>query len=85
MSHHEQLKIPEEVQDLFSADKRVHTVVEYLDGFVPNAYKYRAPGTRRVWSRDGSFVDEVYDRKRSHGSGPRLVARSSKGGTLTSK
>jgi len=56
--------------------KRVALV--YLDGFLPNNYKYRAPGTRvRVTLRpDGIYHDwdrQTYDRKRAHGRGPRIT------------
>jgi hypothetical protein len=56
--------------------KRVALV--YLDGFLPNNYKYRAPGTRvRVTLRpdfqDYDWDMETYDRKRSHGRGSRIT------------
>jgi len=45
----------------------------YPEGFVPNAYRWPAPGTRTVVTRqaDGTFTvrTESYDRKRSYGLG----------------
>lgn len=54
----------------------------YLNGFVPNSYKWKAPGTRLVVFADGRFRTETYDRKRSNGKGPNMVLFSEKGGRV---
>jgi hypothetical protein len=54
----------------------------YLNGFVPNSYKWKAPGTRLVVFSDGRFRVEKYDRKRSGGIGPDMVLFSEKGGRV---
>lgn len=78
--------IPAEIQEIFASDVRIVRVFEYLDGFVPMAYKWRAPGTRHVWIRGRAEpIAESYDRKRAHGRGPRAVGFSAKGGRLTSR
>lgn len=72
----------------FFADPRVEAVVEYLAGFVPNRYKYPAPGNgvRHVRTAEG-FRSEVltYDRKRSGGVGPAAIGFSVRGGRLISE
>lgn len=73
-------------RDQLDADERIKTVTDYReDGFVPNSYKWPAPGTRKVWHRDGRVESEPYDRKRSGGVGPYLVAKSAKGGVIKPK
>ena len=54
----------------------------HLDGFVPNSYKWKAPGTRLVVFADGRFRIEKYDRKRSYGAGSTTVLFSEKGGRV---
>lgn len=72
----------------FTQDPRVTRVVEYTDGFVPNSYKWPAPGTCTVHERlkDGTFRTSSgsYDRKRSHGRGPSAVGFSARNGRLLS-
>lgn len=75
---------PLEIQRIFASDTRITRVVEYLDGWVANAYRSRAPGQSNVYTRDG-VVSSTYDRKRAHGRGPRIVAFSAKGGRLASR
>jgi len=63
--------------------------VEYLDGWVPNSYRWPAPGTAREWRLDadtGEWVSRAvsYDRKRSYGVGPDVVVYSADGGRLDS-
>jgi len=77
--------IPAHIAAAFDADDRIITVREYNDGFVPNSYRWPAPGTYTEWSRDGSVTEGKYDRKRSGGKGSTLVGRSAKGGTLYSR
>ena len=60
-------------------------VTEYTDGFVPNAYRWPAPGTRILYFRNGKEKREGYDRKRSRGRGPQWVAFSEKGGRILSR
>lgn len=74
---------PEVIAAVFDHDTRIVEVVHYEDGFVPNAYNWPAPGTRRIYRRDGSVRTEGYDRKRSRrGKWHTLVGRSAKGGCL---
>jgi hypothetical protein len=63
---------------------RVVCVREYHDGWVPNAYKWPAPGKMTTHYRDGTATAGKYERKRSRGRGPNWVALSVKGGRLTS-
>lgn len=80
--------IPVEVATLLERDSRIVRVVEYTQGFVPNRYRFRAPGTARIYRAmpDGSItvVEAGYDRKRSGGRGPRFVGFSERGGRLVS-
>lgn len=76
---------PKEIQELFASDARIARVVEYLDGWVANAYRFRAPGSCKVYARDGAVSDSTYDRKRTHGRGPRIVGFSAKRGRLVSR
>lgn len=69
---------------IFARDERIVEIVEYLDGFVPNSYKWPAPGTRIIHRRDGSSYTTRYDRKRKRGQGPAWVAMSAAGGRLIS-
>lgn len=46
--------------------------IVYPQGFLPNAYHYPAPGERVAVWRDGRHSVQYYDRKRSHGEGPRV-------------
>ena len=72
-------------KEIFASDDRICSVIVYHDGFVPNSYRWPAPGRRTRYSRNGEKVEEKYDRKRSHGNGPRWVALSEKGGRLASR
>lgn len=70
-----------------SADPRIQAAIIYLDGWVPNAYRWPAPGrcVRLMRTAEGwEAVETTYDRKRSRGRGPRWVALSAKGGRLAS-
>lgn len=72
----------------FFENPRVQTVVLYADGFVPNRYRYPAPGRglRHTRFADGFRTEEVtYDRKRSGGRGPKAVGFSDRGGRLVSE
>lgn len=73
--------------DAIDADPRIQAAVIYCDGWVPNSYRYRAPGrcVRLTRTEDGWRAEEdSYDRKRSHGRGPHWVAFSARGGRLAS-
>lgn len=80
--------LPEPVRKAVTKDRRVTRVTLYLQGWVPNSYRYPAPGT--AWSyyrRPGGWwvaVEGTYDRKRSRGEGPRAVGFSEAGGRLVS-
>lgn len=79
--------IPSHIETLFS-DTRVVRVVEYRDGWVPNSYRWPAPGASVVYTRheDGRITSATssYDRKRSMARGPRVTAFSARGGRLAS-
>jgi hypothetical protein len=63
----------------------VAEIWHHEDGFVANAYRWPAPGTRRIARRiEGGWIllTEGYDRKRSFGRGPRYAAKSAVGGHL---
>jgi hypothetical protein len=72
------------LDQIFSSDERIARVVEYEDGFVPLSYRWPAPGTRKVYFRDGTIISERYDRKRIKGRGPNWVAFSARNGRLAS-
>jgi len=74
-----------EIKAEFEKDERVMSIRVYHDGWVPNAYKYRAPGRMTTYYRDGREVGGAYDRKRSRGVGPYLVAFSERDGRLASR
>lgn len=67
---------------LFASDPRARYINEYPDGFVANAYRWPAPGTRFRTNRNLQVVPEAYDRKRPHGRGPSWTLVSDKGGIL---
>ena len=72
---------------LHQEDPRITKVVFYLDGWVPNSYRYRAPGNSvvvRIADGKPEANESGYDRKRSHGNGPRMVAFSARNGRLRS-
>lgn len=80
--------IPAPVARAFAADPRIVRVRHYESGWVPNAYKWRAPGTGTEyevmpegWITDSPFG---YDRKRPYGRSPVIVGYSTKGGRLYS-
>lgn len=74
--------------EMFAKDPRIVKVRHYRDAFVPNAYRYRAPGEGVTYERppEGQSIPEAapfsYDRKRSFGKGPAWVGYSAKGGVL---
>ena len=75
----------QKVKEIFAKDPRIVSIRVYHDGWVPNSYKYRAPGKMTVYFHTGSISSAEYDRKRSHGQGPHLVAFSAAGGRLYSE
>ena len=75
---------PAAVSAMFAADERIVEVKHYEAGFVPNSYKWKAPGAFTTYRRDGSTVTGTYDRKRSGGKGAAFVGKSAAGGTLAS-
>jgi hypothetical protein len=80
--------LPVDLTKAIESDARIVRAVVYEDGWVPNAYRYAAPGKATVVTRaeDGriEISETTYDRKRSYGRGPRWVAFSAKGGRLAS-
>lgn len=70
---------------IFNRDGRIVEIREYLDGWAPNSYRWPAPGKFRTTRRNGVVYYGTYDRKRSHGRGPSLVAFSARGGRLYSE
>lgn len=83
------IQLPTTVAEMFARDARIVTVREYTDGFVPNSYNWPAPGTAQEWvKREDGTIEErtvTYDRKRSHGRGPKMVGYSERGGRLASR
>lgn len=81
--------LPVDLQKAIESDARIVRAVIYEDGWVPNSYRYTAPGKATVVTRteDGrlEFSETTYDRKRSRGHGPHWVAFSAKGGRLASR
>lgn len=74
--------------EAIDADRRIQSAVIYCDGWVPNSYRYSAPGrcVRLVRTAKGwEAVEGTYDRKRSYGRGPYWVAFSERGGRLASR
>ena len=74
--------------ELHAKDERIVDVTFYLDGWVPNSYRYRAPGNSvvvRINDGKPTAHESGYDRKRRHGQGPAVVALSAKGGRLYSE
>lgn len=61
-------------------------VVYYIDGFLPNSYKWPAPGKSLCWHRRDGFETvshEKYDRKRSQKKFCHLLRfKTAKGGDL---
>ena len=92
-----EIQIPEAARQAAREDERIVELRVFPDGWVPNAYKWPAPGRRVVlkpaapetgFTREDSVwqierVDDI-DRKRSRGEGPYWVAVSEKGGRLAS-
>lgn len=78
-------EISPEIQEIFN-DARVMRVVEYIDGWVAKAYRWRAPGRAVSYTRSetGAITASIipYDRRRPYGIGPRAVAWSARGGRL---
>ena len=75
------LTVNEKVK-IFEMDSRIVYIREYPAGFVANSYRWPAPATRYVTTRNGTINTETYDSKRSHGKGPNWVAVSIKGGIV---
>ena len=73
-----------DIKAIFDSDPRIASVREYHDGWVPNAYKWPAPGKATEHYREGDSVELSYDRKRSKARGPSWVAKSAAGGRLAS-
>ena len=81
--------IPTAAKKTARKDSRIVEIVVYPDGWVSNSYKWRAPGERHAYRRNGSghwkhIRTDAIDRKRSGGSGPDWVAFSESGGRLAS-
>ena len=66
------------------ADSRIVEIATYPDGWVPNSYRFRAPGRRVIFGRADGFAapvrTEAIDRKRSNGRGPDWVGITANGG-----
>jgi len=73
------------IDEIFALDSRIVTVRVYQDGWVPRAYRWRAPGRMLVYTRGAAApIERTYDRKRACGRGPGWVAFSERGGRLAS-
>jgi hypothetical protein len=73
-----------QISKIFESDDRIAYITEYMDGWVPNSYKWKCTGEAIIWGRSGQKQDSTYDRKRSNGNGPKWVAMSAKHGRLQS-
>ena len=66
-------RLADEVRAELRADPHIYKVRIHLDGFVPNSYKWPAPGKLRIWTKDddGKWRETRgdYDRKASYGRG----------------
>ena len=69
---------------IFNAEPRGVCIKMFDDGFVPNSYRWPAPGKGTVYYRDGTSAEFEYDRKRPRGRGPSWILLSEKGGRLAS-
>ena len=83
------ITIPADAKRAAAKDKRIVNIIVYPDGWVPNSYKWRAPGRSASFRRNGCGHWKIagtatIDRKRSSGSGPEWVAMSDKNGRLAS-
>jgi hypothetical protein len=59
------------------------TIRHYHNGFVPNSYRYPAPGKfseLRITGAGAVVTEGKYDRKRSNGNGSTLIVRAAKPG-----
>ncbi len=68
LSDDEIRKAVEEGRKALRDNPEMKTALVYPQGFVPNAYKFRAPG-QRVRVTPDSYAVEHYDRKRSRAKG----------------
>ena len=80
-------KPPKDAIAAAAKNPKIVSIVTYPEGFVPNAYKWAAPGVRLIFHRNksGKWVhakNENYDRKRSGGRGPWWIGKSVKDGRL---
>ena len=81
--------LPTDAKTAARKDKRIVEINVYPDGWVPNSYRWRSPGVRHVYRRNGSghwkHVATIdIDRKRPHGDGPSWIGKSATGGRLAS-
>jgi len=80
--------LPADIRQVFAQDPRIRYVRVYDEGWLPNSYRWPAPGRAREYERlpDGTFRDGTleYDRKRSHARGPLIVGYSARRGVLAS-
>ena len=84
-----EVQCPQRAKAAARKDPRITEIAVYPDGWVPNSYKWPAPGRRVVFGRNGSghwIIDRVegIDRKCSFGARTEWVAKSEKGGRLAS-
>ena len=81
-------EIPANIDRAFNADTRIVRVRHYGSGWVPNAYRWPAPGSgTEYWIDENGEVKSAtfgYDRKRPYGRAPVVVGYSAKGGRLYS-
>ena len=82
-------KAPEASRKAASKDNRIVELHDYPNGWVNNSYKWRCPGTRRTFRRNGAghwvhTANTAIDRKCHGGNGPEWVAVSEAGGRIAS-
>ena len=84
-------RVAARVRALHRKERQPAKVYHYPDGWVPNAYRWKAPGLRHEWPvRDGrvAWSERVLvdiDRKRPNGRGPKWAVLTPKGGRLYSE
>ena len=70
------------VYNKMADNPKIDSACVHMDGFVPNSYKFRAPGKMVRVYRDARVEVCGHDRKRSGGSGTRITYYNAKGNAV---
>lgn len=81
----DETKYRKKAEEIFAAYPEADKIIFYTNGFVPNAYKWKALADKVTIYRDGRLMIGKYDRKRSYGKGHGWTAWSSSGGLVTTE